>query len=98
MSSDYTMVQFGALEDGRADFVAVYSAVEARIASLNAQLRTHLSQWTGSAQAAYHEAESQWNAAMADMQNVLNSLGAVIGTANENYGTAESTNARMWSA
>lgn len=97
MSGDYTSVHFGALEDGRADFAGVYSAVEARISSLNAQLRTHLSQWTGSAQAAYHEAESQWNAAMADMQNVLNSLGTVIGTANENYTTAENTNAKMWS-
>jgi WXG100 family type VII secretion target len=96
MSGDYTMVQFNALEDGRADFASVYSAVEARISSLNAQLRTHLSQWTGSAQAAYHEAEAAWNAAMLDMQNVLNSLGGVISTANQNYTEAESTNTRMW--
>lgn len=96
MSGDYTSVQFGALEEGQADFASVYSAVESRISSLNAQLRTHLAQWTGSAQAAYHEAESTWNAAMLDMQNVINSLGTVINTAHGNYTSAESTNTRMW--
>jgi WXG100 family type VII secretion target len=94
--SDYTKVQFSSLEDGRQDFASVYSAVESRISSLNAQLRAHLSAWTGDAQAAYQAAEAQWNAAMTDMQNVINSLGAVIGTAQENYTSAESTNTRLW--
>jgi hypothetical protein len=34
---------------------------------------------------------------MADMASVLNQLGAVIGAANENYTSAESANAQMWS-
>jgi WXG100 family type VII secretion target len=90
------MVQFGALEDGQQDFASVYSAVESRIATLNSQLRTNLSKWSGSAQAAYQAAESQWNAAMLDMQNVINSLGQVVGTAHSNYQSAEATNTRMW--
>ena len=33
---------------------------------------------------------------MADMANVVNQLGAVIGTANANYTAAERANTQMW--
>ncbi len=74
---------------------ALYAAYE--VSSLESQLRGNLSEWIGSAQQAYHEAQAQWNAAMADMQQVLSQLGAVIGTANNNYQSAEAANTGLWS-
>jgi early secretory antigenic target protein ESAT-6 len=94
--SEYTLANFGALQQGQSDFQQTYNNVVTEVQTLESQLQTNLSQWVGSAQQAYHEAQSQWNAAMANMQQVLQQLGTVIGTANDNYQTAEQTNANLW--
>ncbi len=94
--SEYTRVQFGTMEQGRADFAATYSAVQNTVSTLDSQLRSNLAEWDGSAQQAYYAAKTVWDNAMADMAGVLNQLGAVIGVANENYTAAESANTRMW--
>ena len=94
--SGYTLANFGTLQQGQADFQQTYNNVVTEVQTLESQLQTNLSQWVGSAQQAYYEAQSQWNAAMANMQQVLQQLGTVIGTANDNYQSAEQTNANLW--
>ncbi len=94
--SDYTRVVFSAMEQGEADFKQTYSSLVNEVSSLETQLQGNLSEWVGSAQQAYHEAQAQWNAAMADMQQVLSQLGVVIGAANTNYQAAETANASLW--
>ncbi|HTU72487.1 MAG TPA: WXG100 family type VII secretion target [Trebonia sp.] len=95
--SDYTKVIFSSMEQGEADFKQTYTALVNEVSTLESQLQGSLSEWIGSAQAAYHEAQAQWNAAMADMQQVLLQLGTVIGTANSNYQSAEAANTGLWS-
>jgi early secretory antigenic target protein ESAT-6 len=95
--SDYTRVVFSAMEQGEADFKQTYSALVNEVSQLEGQLQGNLSEWVGSAQTAYHQAQAQWNAAMADMQQVLSQLGVVIGTANTNYQSAETSNTGLWS-
>jgi len=95
--SDYTRVVFASMEQGEADFRQTYSSLVNEVSALESQLQGNLSEWIGSAQQAYHEAQAQWNAAMADMQQVLSQLGVVIGTANNNYQAAESANTGLWS-
>ena len=94
--SEYTMAVFGTLQQGEADFQRTYSSLQTEVSSLESQLRSSLSRWDGSAQAAYYQAQTQWNAAMANMAQVLSQLGAVIGTANDNYLNAESRNTALW--
>jgi len=94
--SDYTRVVFSAMEQGEADFKQTYSSLVNEVSSLETQLQGNLSEWVGSAQQAYHEAQAQWNAAMADMQQVLSQLGMVIGAANSNYQSAETANTGLW--
>jgi early secretory antigenic target protein ESAT-6 len=94
--SDYTRVVFSAMEQGQADFTRTYSTLQSEIGQLESQLDSNLSEWVGSAQQAYHEAQAQWNAAMANMQSVIQQLGVVIGQANDNYTTAESQNQARW--
>lgn len=94
--SDYTRVVFSAMEQGEADFKQTYSSLVSEISTLESQLQGNLSEWIGSAQTAYQQAQAQWNAAMADMQQVLNQLGTVIGTANTNYQSAEQANTSLW--
>ena len=95
--SDYTRVVFSAMEQGEDDFKQTYSSLVNEISTLESQLQGNLSEWIGSAQTAYQQAQAQWNAAMADMQQVLSQLGMVIGTANTNYQSAESASTALWS-
>jgi 6 kDa early secretory antigenic target len=96
--SEYTRVLFGSMEQGRTDLAASYSNLRATVDTLDAQLQTHLVEWNGAAQQAYHVAKAQWDTAMADMAMVLNQLGTVVGVAGENYSIAETTNMHMWGA
>lgn len=94
--SDYTRVQFAAMEQGQADFQRTYTALQSEIEQLESQLNSNLGEWVGSAQQAYHQAQAQWNAAMANMQQVIQQLGVVIGQANDNYQQAEAQNTARW--
>lgn len=93
---DYTKAMFGQLEQGQADFASIYSQLTSTVNDLDSRLRSNLAEWDGQAQQAYYAAKAQWDAAMADMGNVLNQLGAVIGVANENYTHAEAANSALW--
>ena len=95
--SEYTRAVFGSLEQGQADFTRTYTSLQTEVASLDAQLRSSLAAWDGNAQQAYYTAKAQWDAAMANMAQVLSQLGAVIGTAHSNYQSAEAANAARWS-
>jgi WXG100 family type VII secretion target len=93
---DYTRVVFGAMEQGQSDFQRTYTSLQSEIEQLESQLNTNLSEWIGGAQQAYHEAQAQWNAAMANMQGVIQQIGVVIGQANDNYTQAEAQNTQRW--
>jgi early secretory antigenic target protein ESAT-6 len=93
---DYTAVQFGAMQTGEADFASTYQALQSTLSTLESQLQSSLSQWTGDAQQAYYAAKGKWDAAAADMATVVSQLGQVVGVANENYLQAESANKAMW--
>jgi 6 kDa early secretory antigenic target len=94
--SDYTKAVFGQLEQSQADFAGTYSSLQDTISTLDSQLRANLAEWDGQAQQAYYAAKAVWDTAMADMANVLNQLGVVIGVANTNYTAAESANTQLW--
>jgi 6 kDa early secretory antigenic target len=94
--SEYTRVMFGQLDQSRADFAGTYSSLQDTISTLDTQLRTNLAEWDGSAQQAYYAAKTVWDNAMADMANVLNQLGLVIGVADTNYTSAEAANTQLW--
>jgi ESAT-6 family protein len=96
--SEYTRVVFSSMEQGEADFKQTYTSLVNEVQSLESQLQGNLSEWIGSAQQAYHDAQIQWNSAMADMQQVLSQLGMVIGTANTNYQSAEQANTGLWAS
>jgi WXG100 family type VII secretion target len=94
--SEFTRVVFGTMEQGQADFARTYSSLQSTVSALDANLRANLAEWDGAAQQAYYQAKAAWDAAMADMANVVNQLGAVIGAANANYTAAERANTSLW--
>jgi len=93
---EYTAVQFGAMSTAEADFASVSQAVNSTLQSLDSELNSSLTLWTGSAQQAYHVLKAKWDAAAYDMATVVGTLGQVVGVANQNYTQAESVNTSMW--
>lgn len=96
MSGDYTKAVFGTLDTGASEFASTYAQVVSTVDNLDSQLRSSLSTWTGSAQAAYYEAKAKWDQAIADMAAVIQSMGQVVDTANMNFQGAENANRSMW--
>jgi 6 kDa early secretory antigenic target len=94
--SEYTRAMFGSLSAGESDFASIYSQLQTTISTLDSQLKTNLAEWDGQAQQAYYAAKAQWDAAMANMQMVLNNLRGVVGEASVNYPTTEAANANLW--
>jgi 6 kDa early secretory antigenic target len=96
MAGDYVRAVFGTLADGESQFVAAYNSLSSTVNNLDGELRSSLATWDGQAQAAYYEAKSIWDKAVADMAAVIQGLSSVLGSANDNYQTAERTNASMF--
>ena len=94
--SSYTRAQFASLQQGEGDFAQIYSQLTSTISTLDGQLRARLAEWDGQARDAYYVAKAQWDAAEANMAQVLTNLRGVIGTAHENYSTTEAANANLW--
>lgn len=96
--ADFTAVQFGSMAQGEADFASTYQQLHGTLTTLESQLQSSLTQWTGAAQAAYHVEKGKWDRAAADMAAVVAQLGKAIGIANENYTSAERVNSQIWGA
>jgi len=93
---DFVLANFASLSEGEAAFAQSYNGLTSAVSNLQAQLQGSLTSWEGSAQAAYHEAQTIWNNAIADMGQVITAMSSVIGEANINYQGAERTNSSMF--
>jgi 6 kDa early secretory antigenic target len=96
MAGDYVRAVFGTLQTGEQDFASAYSQLTSTCSTLDSQLRASLADWDGQAQQAYYTAQTTWDNAIADMGMVIQQLSQVVGTAGQNYTSAESTNAAMF--
>ncbi len=95
--SEYTSVSFGGMAQAEADFLSIFSALSGTLSDLQHNLESSLAQWTGAARTSYTQAKADWDAAARHMASVLNSLGGVIGTANDTYQQTERSLTGLWS-
>lgn len=89
MSDSYTAANFATLSSSAENYAIVAGTIRKELDDLESSLQSKLSQWEGDAQQAYWRFKKQWDAAAADMQNVVQRLGLAIGSAHENYTAAE---------
>jgi WXG100 family type VII secretion target len=78
------------------EFERILHALQTEMSDLDTAVRTHLADWEGAAATAYHGAQDGWHATAKEMTANLAWLQQVIATARKNYGSARTTNLRMW--
>jgi early secretory antigenic target protein ESAT-6 len=97
VSDSYTSANFGVLSSQAENFAIVAGTMRKELDELESSLQSKLSQWDGDARQAYWQYKKQWDAAAADMQNVIQKLGLAIGTAHNNYTEAEKYGVNLFS-
>jgi WXG100 family type VII secretion target len=95
-NGDYTMANFGTLQQAESDFASAYSGLQSQLSDLESSLQKNLSTWTGDAQQAYWNYKSQWDQAASNCAVILQNLQGVIGDAHTNYTGAERANTALW--
>ena len=63
--------------------------IDDRMANLERDLSPLRSEWSGNAQAAYLDAKRTWDAAIAEMRQVLGDTATVVGRSNSEYHAAD---------
>lgn len=95
-NNDYTMANFGTLQQSESDFAGAYSGLQSQLSELETNLQKNLVSWTGGAQQAYWNYKSKWDQAAGNCGMILQNLQSVIGDAHTNYHTAEQYNTTLW--
>jgi WXG100 family type VII secretion target len=93
MSFDGIKVEHSKLDTGSADVIAAAREIEARLNTLEDELKPLASDWTGVAKEAYHEAKTTWDKAITDMIALLGEAGRNIETSNNEYKAVDSRGA-----
>ncbi|UUZ60911.1 WXG100 family type VII secretion target [Nocardioides sp. B-3] len=93
MSFDGIKVEHGKLDTGSADVMAAAKEIQARLDTLEDELKPLASDWTGAAKEAYREAKATWDKAIADMIVLLQQASANVDTSNREYKAADARGA-----
>lgn len=89
MTFDGINVQHAKLTQGSADVIAGARAIEARLNTLEDELKPLATDWTGAAKNAYAESKATWDRAIADMIVLLERAGKNVETSNAEYMAAD---------
>ncbi|MCW2835415.1 MAG: hypothetical protein JWN68_3368 [Nocardioides sp.] len=93
MSFDGIKVEHGKLDAGSADVIAAAKQIEARLDTLESDLRPLATDWTGAAKEAYREAKQTWDQAITEMIALLEQAGKNVDLSNQEYKSADSRGA-----
>jgi early secretory antigenic target protein ESAT-6 len=87
-------VDYAVLEAAHTQMQAISTAIDEKLDTLRSGLqRIH---WIGADQAAYQEHQAKWDAAVRDINAILNEIGGAVGLARENYVNTEMSNSKLW--
>lgn len=88
-------VDYAVLESATQQITSISKSIDEKLDNLRSMLQKL--QWDGQDRAAYETHQASWDAAVADINKILNDIGGAVGVAKENYVSTESNNASMWS-
>ncbi|MGW5669488.1 WXG100 family type VII secretion target [Micromonospora sp. NPDC003776] len=87
-------VDYAVLESSNQQMQAISRTIDEKLDTLRSML-TKL-EWEGQDRVAYEQHQAQWDAAVRDINKVLNDIGQAVGIARENYMTTEMSNSKVW--
>ena len=96
MSEGRIQVTFGELENARGSIQTNWSNITRELDDLKRYLQPMVQTWSGEASTAYQAQQAKWDQSAADLNQVLNQIGVALGTSNENFQSAERTNASRY--
>ncbi|MEV0153098.1 WXG100 family type VII secretion target [Micromonospora sp. NPDC050686] len=87
-------VDYAVLEASNQQMQAISRTIDEKLDTLRSMLSKL--QWDGQDRAAYEQHQAQWDAAVRDINRILNEIGGAVGIARENYVSTEMSNAKVW--
>ncbi|MFG3600348.1 WXG100 family type VII secretion target [Micromonospora chersina] len=87
-------VDYAVLESSNQQMQAISRTIDEKLDTLRSMLSKL--EWEGQDRVAYEQHQAQWDAAVRDINKVLNDIGGAVGIARENYMTTEMSNSKVW--
>lgn len=78
-------VDYGVVAGAQNDIDAGSNKISNQLTDMEDQLRPLVEQWTGEASSSYQTAKANWNAALTDMNNVLQQIKGLLGESATNF-------------
>lgn len=85
-------VDFGQLQGAADSLGQTAKQIENHLHELENTLKPLVSSWTGGAQEAYHQAQTQWDQAAQNLQEITAKMGMAVHAAHDAYRQGESAN------
>ncbi|HEY1974729.1 MAG TPA: WXG100 family type VII secretion target [Pseudonocardia sp.] len=90
------LVTFAAIESTRQHVTSTAQRMNQQLDELRQLVARLTAGWQGQAQEDYRAKQAQWDAAAADLNQVLGQIGVALGAAHEGYRNTENANAARW--
>ncbi|GIF14949.1 WXG100 family type VII secretion target [Actinoplanes teichomyceticus] len=87
-------VNYASLENANSQMTAISRSIDEKLDTLRQMLSKLV--WEGKDRAAYEQHQAQWDAAVRDINQILNEIGGAVGVARDNYVTTEMSNSQLW--
>ncbi|MGC1210563.1 MAG: WXG100 family type VII secretion target [Micromonospora sp.] len=87
-------VDYAVLESSNQQMQSISRTIDEKLDTLRSMLSKL--EWDGQDRTAYEQHQAQWDAAVRDINKVLNDIGAAVGIARENYVSTEMSNSKVW--
>ncbi|GAB7050236.1 WXG100 family type VII secretion target [Catenuloplanes indicus] len=87
-------VDYAVLESSTQQINSISKSIDEKLDTLRQMLQKL--QWDGEDRVAYEQHQASWDAAIKDINQILNEIGGAVGVAKDNYVSTEMSNARIW--
>jgi early secretory antigenic target protein ESAT-6 len=90
----YFQTNYAQMETASQTIQGISKTIDTELDTLRMRLQNLT--WDGKDREAYNAHQAKWDAAVKDMNNLLNEIGGAVGIARSNYITTEMNNAQVW--
>ncbi len=90
------LVTYSAMHAAQGDVKAAAANLNSQLSDLKSYLAPMVATWEDDASRAFDAKQKQWDAAAADLTQVLEQIGTALGLAADDYKDGERANAGIW--